>query len=91
MLEAHESLPSEIAAPPDAQHAPHMRRLCAEYHASFMPQTLSTTFALIMPLDTAPVFQISLGGAASSSSDGGLAWKVRLCFLTWRSPRLARR
>lgn len=80
MLEAHESLPSEIAAPPDARHAPYMRRVHAEHHASFMPQTLRTTFALDIPPDAAPAFRISLGGGASSS-DGGLAWKVRLCLL----------
>src|SRR5260221_9748012 len=81
MLEAHESLPSEIAAPPDARHAPYMRRVHAEHHASFMPQTLRTTFALDIPPDAAPAFRISLGGGGASSSDGGLAWKVRLCLL----------
>jgi RAB6A-GEF complex partner protein 2 len=78
MLEAHESLPSEIANPPDARHAPYMRRVHAEHHASFMPQTLRTTFALDIPSDAAPAFRLSLGGA---SSEGGLAWKVRLCLL----------
>jgi hypothetical protein len=88
MLEAHESLPSEIAAAPDARHAPHMRRVHAEHHASFMPQTLRTTFALDIPPDAAPAFRISLGGSgggggssSTTSSDGGLAWKVRLCLL----------
>jgi hypothetical protein len=78
MLEAHESLPSEIADPPDARHAPYMRRVHAEHHASFMPQTVRTTFALDIPPDAAPAFRLSLGGA---SSEGGLAWKVRLCLL----------
>ena len=86
MLEAHESLPSEIAAPPDARHAPYMRRVHAEHHASFMPQTLRTTFALDIPPDAAPAFRISLGGASEPSEGGGgggggLAWKVRLCLL----------
>lgn len=78
MLEAHESLPSEIAAPPDARHASYMRRVHAEHHASFIPQTLRTTFALDIPPDAAPAFRLSLGGAPS---EGGLAWKVRLCLL----------
>ncbi|KAI0307460.1 Rgp1-domain-containing protein [Multifurca ochricompacta] len=78
MLEAHETLPSEIAAPPDARHMSYMRRVHAEHHASFMPQTLRTTFALDIPSDAAPAFRLSLGGA---SSEGGLAWKVRLCLL----------
>ena len=79
MLEAHESLPSEIAAPPDARHASYMRRVHAEHHASFIPQTLRTTFALDIPPDAAPAFRLSLGGAPPS--EGGLAWKVRLCLL----------
>jgi hypothetical protein len=78
MLEAHESLPSEIASPPDARHAPYMRRVHAEHHASFVPQTLRTTFALDIPSDAAPAFRLALGGAPS---EGGLAWKVRLCLL----------
>ncbi|KAI9445567.1 Rgp1-domain-containing protein [Lactarius indigo] len=78
MLEAHESLPSEIAAAPDARHASYMRRVHAEHHASFIPQTLRTTFALDIPPDAAPAFRLSLGGAPS---EGGLAWKVRLCLL----------
>ncbi|KAH9964582.1 Rgp1-domain-containing protein [Russula dissimulans] len=78
MLEAHESLPSEIATPPDARNASYMRRVYAEHHASFMPQTLRTTFALDIPPDAAPAFRLSLGGA---QSEGGLAWKVRLCLL----------
>jgi len=78
MLEAHESLPSEIATPPDARNASYMRRVYAEHHASFMPQTLRTTFALDIPPDAAPAFRLSLGGAPS---EGGLAWKVRLCLL----------
>jgi RAB6A-GEF complex partner protein 2 len=87
MLEAHESLPSEIAVPPDARQASYMRRVHAEHHASFIPQTLRTTFALDIPSDAAPAFRLSLatGGNAPSStspsSDGGLAWKVRLCLL----------
>ncbi|KAI0271663.1 Rgp1-domain-containing protein [Gloeopeniophorella convolvens] len=78
MLEAHESLPSAVSAPPDARHAAHMRRVYAEHHASFMPQTLRTTFALDIPSDAAPAFQLGLGGAPP---EGGLAWKVRLCLL----------
>ncbi|KAH9048818.1 Rgp1-domain-containing protein [Lactarius hengduanensis] len=78
MLEAHESLPSEIAASPDARHASYMRRVHAEHHASFIPQTQRTTFALDIPPDAAPAFRLSLGGGPS---EGGLAWKVRLCLL----------
>ncbi|KAI9509863.1 Rgp1-domain-containing protein [Russula earlei] len=78
MLEAHESLPSEIAAPPDVRNASYMRRMYAEHHASFTMQTLRSTFALDIPPDAAPAFRLSLGGV---SSEGGLAWKVRLCLL----------
>jgi RAB6A-GEF complex partner protein 2 len=62
----------------------------AEHHASFMPQTLRTTFALDIPSDATPSFRLSLGGGAGagkpplsslSEGEGGLAWKVRLCLL----------
>ena len=43
-----------------------------------MPQTLRTTFALDIPPDATPSFRLSLGG---KPSEGGLAWKVRLCLL----------
>ncbi|KAI0005356.1 Rgp1-domain-containing protein [Russula compacta] len=81
MLEAHESLPSELALAPDARHASYMRRVHAEHHASFVPQALRTTFALDIPPDAAPTFRLSLGGSATCSNEGGLAWKVRLCLL----------
>ncbi len=91
MLEAHESLPSDLAFPstptdkrhpspssPTASSPSYMRRMHAEHHASFMPQTLRTTFALDIPSDATPSFRLSLGG---KPSEGGLAWKVRLCLL----------
>ena len=90
MLEAHESLPSEIAAPPStadtkrpassasSSASSSMRRVHAEHHASFMRQTLRTTFALDIPPDATPAFRLALGGRPS---EGGLAWKVRLCLL----------
>ena len=91
MLEAHESLPSEFAAAPPATSkrqtstSSHTRRVHAEHHASFMPQTLRTTFALDIPPDATPAFRLALGGAPPSSASeggrGGLAWKVRLCLL----------
>lgn len=86
MLEAHESFPSDLTALPTTDKRPtppttsssYMRRMHAEHHASFMPQTLRTTFALDIPSDATPTFRLSLGG---KSSEGGLAWKVRLCLL----------
>jgi RAB6A-GEF complex partner protein 2 len=98
MLEAHESLPSDLTAPPTptekrpitssstSSTSTSTRRTHAEHHASFMPQTLRTTFALDIPSDATPSFQLSLGGGKPSSDGGamgmgGLAWKVRLCLL----------
>jgi len=83
MLEAHESLPSDLTAPSTTTDnrpttTTSTRRMHAEHHASFMPQTLRTTFALDIPSDATPSFRLSLGG---KSSEGGLAWKVRLCLL----------
>lgn len=90
MLEAHESLPSEITAPPTTEKrhtsttstSTSTRRTHAEHHASFMPQTLRTTFALDIPSDATPSFRLTLGrGQPPPLSEGGLAWKVRLCLL----------
>ena len=95
MLEAHESLPSDLTVPStsDKRHtsttsSSYMRRTHAEHHASFMPQMLRTTFALDIPSDATPSFRLSLGGGggaggkpSSESGEGGLAWKVRLCLL----------
>ncbi|KAH9850644.1 Rgp1-domain-containing protein [Lenzites betulinus] len=86
MLEAHESLPSNIASPALARH---LRRVHAEHHSCFMPATLRTTFALDIPPDASPAFQASLNAPVSASSPGrsgpprpgGLEWKVRLCLL----------
>ncbi|KAI0063240.1 Rgp1-domain-containing protein [Artomyces pyxidatus] len=77
MLEAHESLPSTLSSPADARQ-PHMRRVHAEHHASFIPQTLRTTFALDIPPDASPAFQLKVG---NDPPLGGLEWKVRLCLL----------
>src|SRR5260370_2383528 len=85
MLEAHESLPSDLATTTDKRHTTsptalpsYMRRMHAEHEPSFMPQTLRTTFALDIPPDARHYFRLSLGG---KQSEGGLAWKVRLCLL----------
>ncbi|KAI0825254.1 Rgp1-domain-containing protein [Trametes gibbosa] len=86
MLEAHESLPSNIASPSLARH---LRRVHAEHHSCFMPATLRTTFALDIPPDASPAFQASLNTPSSINNPnrsgpprpGGLEWKVRLCLL----------
>ncbi|KAI0045747.1 Rgp1-domain-containing protein [Auriscalpium vulgare] len=77
ILEAHEALPSSLTSPADARQ-PYMRRVHAEHHASFILQTQRTTFALDIPPDASPAFQLALGDAAPR---GGLEWKVRLCLL----------
>ncbi|KAF7974927.1 hypothetical protein HWV62_10965 [Athelia sp. TMB] len=76
MLETHESLPAALA-PPAATH----RRVLAEHHASFVVSSLRTTFALDIPSDAAPAFQVHSGAPAPADAPGGLAWKVRLCLL----------
>src|SRR5215471_13376036 len=50
----------------------------AEHHSSFVLSTLRTTFALDIPPDASPAFQINIGDGVST---GGLEWKVRLCLL----------
>ncbi|OJT13199.1 hypothetical protein TRAPUB_10218 [Trametes pubescens] len=80
MLEAHESLPSNLASPALSRH---MRRVHAEHHSCFMPATLRTTFSLDIPPDASPAFQASLNDPSlgGASRPGGLEWKVRLCLL----------
>ncbi|KAI0651411.1 Rgp1-domain-containing protein [Trametes meyenii] len=89
MLEAHESLPSNVASPTLARH---LRRVHAEHHSCFMPATLRTTFALDIPPDASPAFQAALDEQllahapsgplhGSGARPGGLEWKVRLCLL----------
>ncbi|KAI0761670.1 Rgp1-domain-containing protein [Trametes elegans] len=89
MLEAHESLPSNIASPALSKQ---LRRVHAEHHSCFMAATLRTTFSLDIPPDASPAFQASLNehlvDPSSPSSPnqgparhGGLEWKVRLRLL----------
>lgn len=91
LLEAHETLPGGIASPTNTRH---MRRVHAEQHSSFMMSTLRTTFALDIPPDGSPAFQVDVigdgastlsprlpNGSSSPFTPGGLEWKVRLCLL----------
>ncbi|CAK5278779.1 unnamed protein product, partial [Mycena citricolor] len=66
LLEAHESFP-ELAT---------TRRVHAEHHARFVLGTLRLGFALDIPSDGSPAFDIVWDRKA-----GGLEWKVRLCLL----------
>jgi RAB6A-GEF complex partner protein 2 len=60
----------------------HLRRVHAEHHSSFTLSTQRTTFALDIPSDASPAFQIKLspdhGSPSPSPIIGGLEWKVRL-------------
>lgn len=83
MLESHETLPASVC-PSTTTNGRHLRRSHAESHASFTLNTLRTTFSLDIPSDASPAFQICISNNTpepSSSSGGGLAWKVRLCLL----------
>ncbi|TFK47962.1 Rgp1-domain-containing protein, partial [Heliocybe sulcata] len=73
MLEAHETLPAAIGLIGNARQ---LRRVHAEHHSSFIPSMLRTTFALDIPPDASPAFQVGL-----EDGSGGLEWKVRLCLL----------
>ncbi|GLB36773.1 putative rgp1-domain-containing protein [Lyophyllum shimeji] len=81
ILEAHESLPSNISPPSSARH---LRRVHAEHHSSFTASTLRTTFTLDIPSDASPAFQVRVGTNQPGGpfiTLGGLEWKVRLCLL----------
>lgn len=59
-----------------------MRRVHAEHHSSFVLSSLRTTFALDIPSDASPAFQVQIGEGSHTNLDrGGLEWKVRLCLL----------
>lgn len=83
MLETQEVFPSSIG---NASNSRNLRRVHAEHHSIFSLSTLRTTFSLDIPSDASPAFQIKVGSdniksanSASTSSAGGLEWKVRLC------------
>ncbi|KAF5376951.1 hypothetical protein D9615_007252 [Tricholomella constricta] len=81
ILEAHESLPSTISPPTSSRH---LRRVHAEHHSSFTASTIRTTFALDIPSDGSPAFQVRVGTnqpGGPFTTFGGLEWKVRLCLL----------
>jgi len=79
MLESHECLPSSISPPSSSKH---LRRSHGEAHASFTLNVLRTTFALDIPSDASPAFQIRIGTTHDDSdSPAGLSWKIRLCLL----------
>ncbi|KAJ3783365.1 Rgp1-domain-containing protein [Lentinula aff. detonsa] len=91
-LETHESLPYPISTTPNTTAATRqLKRVHVEYHSSFVLSTLRTTFALDIPSDASPAFQIKVGddnlhsinadSLPKPKLEGGLEWKVRLCLL----------
>ncbi|KAJ3893392.1 Rgp1-domain-containing protein [Lentinula edodes] len=90
-LETHESLPYPISTTPNTAAAiRQLKRVHVEHHSSFVLSTLRTTFALDIPSDASPAFQIKVGDQPvhtdtmthpKTKFDGGLEWKVRLCLL----------
>lgn len=64
-----------------------LRRTHAEHHASLVSSTLRTIFALDIPPDASPAFQIDVQGEPGyleppiPVGPGGLEWKVKLCLL----------
>ncbi|KIK65894.1 hypothetical protein GYMLUDRAFT_70155 [Collybiopsis luxurians FD-317 M1] len=91
-LETHESLPYPISTTPNTPSAVRqLKRVHVEHHSSFVLSTLRTTFALDIPSDASPAFQIKVGDDTEhllgstqpkpTRFEGGLEWKVRLCLL----------
>lgn len=78
MLESHECLPPSLSPPSSSKY---LRRSHGEAHASFTLNTLRTTFALDIPSDASPAFQIQVGMTQDDVAPAGLAWKIRLCLL----------
>ena len=84
MLESHETLPVSLASRSNTRL---LRRTHAEHHSSLVSSTLRATFALDIPPDASPAFQIEVQGEPGyleppmPVGPGGLEWKVRLCLL----------
>lgn len=84
MLESHETLPVSLASRSNTRL---LRRTHAEHHSSLVSSTLRATFALDIPPDASPAFQIEIQGEPGyleppiPAGPGGLEWKVRLCLL----------
>jgi len=84
MLESHEMLPMSLASRSNTRL---LRRTHAEHHSSLVSSTLRATFALDIPPDASPAFQIEVQGESGyleppmPVGPGGLEWKVRLCLL----------
>jgi hypothetical protein len=84
MLESHETLPVSLASRSNTRP---LRRTHAEHHSSLVSSTLRATFALDIPPDASPAFQIEVQGEPGyleppiPVGPGGLEWKVRLCLL----------
>jgi RAB6A-GEF complex partner protein 2 len=55
-----------------------VRRVHAEHHSTLVADMRRVTFALDIPSDASPAFEV---GQGSNGSTGGLEWKVRLCLL----------
>ena len=80
-LESHETLPGSLSSAPASASA-QTRRIHAEAHASYVGGTLRTAFALDIPSDASPAFQVVVSTpGAPATKPGGLEWKVRLCLL----------
>lgn len=64
-----------------------LRKTHAEHHSSLVSSTLRAAFALDIPPDASPAFQIEVQGEPGyleppiPVGPGGLEWKVRLCLL----------
>lgn len=84
MLESHETLPVSLASRSNTRL---LRRTHAEHHSSLFSSTVRATFALDIPPDASPAFQIEVQGEPgyleppTPVGPGGLEWKVRLCLL----------
>ncbi|KXN88037.1 Protein sat1 [Leucoagaricus sp. SymC.cos] len=66
VLEAHETLPNSVAPP---QNAKNLRCAYAEHHASFTLNTLRTTFALDIPSDASPAFQVNMSDSELTNTN----------------------
>ncbi|EJT98979.1 Rgp1-domain-containing protein [Dacryopinax primogenitus] len=83
-LEAHEQLPTAFV---NARHLD-LRRVHAEYHSTLTTNTAQLPFSLDVPSDASPAFRFA--AVDFSEGEGGLRWRVRVCFLVVIAAGLSR-
>ncbi|KAG8952574.1 hypothetical protein FRC03_012068 [Tulasnella sp. 419] len=88
ILESHETLPRTFGGSErSSQNTRGLRRVHAEHHTSLVINSRRIAFGLDIPSDASPGFRFMHQDESGDYEDeGGIEWKVRLCFLVAMVP-----